>query len=112
MEKFIDITLEPVSEAEIANLKREQDIEHLKNILSYVRYRVDREVTLTDWGVKVYSINPDGDWFYYVETLDTEDMVTYWCYDDSISKEIDSPEVAARGMYEYIEDYLQEKSIA
>ena len=106
------ISLEPMSEAEIAILKREQDIEHLKNILSYVRYDLDREVTLTDWGVKVFSINPDGDWFYYVETLDTEDMVTYWCYDDSISKEIDSPEVAARGMYEYIEDYLQEKSIA
>lgn len=109
--------LEPLSEEEIARLKREQVIQHFTNILKYLRYK-SASATDTGLGVIVESINTEGkDWFYYVADINKKDedgnpeMITYWCYDDEITGEVDEPEVCARGMMEYMDEYFS-KAIA
>ena len=102
----IIINLNPISEEEIAHLKNEQDIQHLTNILKYLRYK-SASVKDTGMGVIIESINTEGqDWFYYIADANTEEMITYWCYDDEISGEVDEPEVCARGMMEYMDEYF------
>ena len=106
------IDLKPISEGEIARLKKEQEIQHLTNILKYLRYK-SASVKDTGMGVIIESINTEGkDWFYYVADINKKDeygdpeMITYWCYDDEISGEVDEPEVCARGMMEYMDEYF------
>lgn len=107
-----NIDLKPISDGEIALLKKEQEIQHLANILKYLRYK-SASVKDTGMGVIIESINTEGkDWFYYVADINKKDeygdpeMITYWCYDDEISGEIDEPEVCARGMMEYMDEYF------
>lgn len=110
--EFINISIEPIDEKEIAHLKKEQEIQHFTNILKYLRYK-SASVKDTGMGVIVESINTEGqDWFYYVADINKKDedgdyvMITYWCYDDEISGEVDEPEVCARGMMEYMDKYF------
>lgn len=112
MDEMINITPERVNEQENAHLKEEQTIEHLTNILTYLRYRNDcvKEESL---GLIIGSLNTEGeDWFYVAYDLNVKDeegdhkMITYWCYDDEISGEKVSPEDAARGMWGFIKKYF------
>lgn len=113
MDEMINITLEAVNEQENAHLKEEQTIEHLTNILTYLRYR-NASVNEESMGVIIESVNTEGeDWFYIVrdpkvidEDFEDPKMITYWCYDDEISGEKVSPEDAARGMWDFIKDYF------
>lgn len=114
---FINIDLKPISEEEIIHLKKEQELQHFTNILKYLRYK-SASVKDAGLGVIIESINTEGeDWFYYVADINKKDesgdpeMITYWCYDDEISGEVDEPEVCARGMMEYMKEYF-EKAIA
>lgn len=109
---FINISIEPLDEKEIVRLKKEQEIQHFTNILKYLRYK-SASVKDTGMGVIIESINTEGkDWFYYVADINKKDedgdpeMITYWCYDDEISGEVDEPEVCARGMMEYMDEYF------
>jgi hypothetical protein len=109
---FINISIEPLDEKEIARLKKEQELQHFTNILKYLRYK-SASVKDTGMGVIIESINTEGkDWFYYVADINKKDedgdpeMITYWCYDDEISGEVDEPEVCARGMMEYMDEYF------
>lgn len=103
---FINISIEKMDEKEIARLKKEQELQHFTNILKYLRYK-SASVKDTGMGVIIESINTEGkDWFYYVADANTEEMITYWCYDDEISGEVDEPEVCARGMMEYMDEYF------
>ena len=112
MDEMINITLEAVNEQENAHLKEEQTIEHLTNILAYLRYR-NASVNEESMGVIIESVNTEGeDWFYFVYDANQKDeegdpvMITYWCYQDEISGDIDSPEVCARGIWDFIKDYF------
>ena len=109
---FINISIEPMDEKEIARLKKEQELQHFTNILKYLRYK-SASVKDTGMGVIIESINTEGkDWFYYVADINKKDedgdpeMITYWCYDDEITGEVDEPEVCARGMMEYMDEYF------
>ena len=103
MDEMNKITLEAVNEQENAHLKEEQTIQHLANILAYLRYR-NASVNEESMGVIIESVNTEGeDWFYVVrdpkvidEDFEDPKMITYWCYDDEISGEKVSPEDAAR----------------
>ena len=109
-QKFI-IDLKPISEGEIAHLKKEQEIQHLTNILKYLRYRI-ASVEDTGRGVIICSYNIDGDWFYSIADINKKDeygdteIITYWCYDDEISGEVDEPDICASGMMEYMDEYF------
>lgn len=110
--EFINISIEPMDEKEIARLKKEQEIQHFTNILKYLRYK-SASVKDTGMGVIIESINTEGkDWFYYVADINKKDengdpeMITYWCYDDEITGEVDEPEVCARGMMEYMDEHF------
>lgn len=110
--EFINISIEPMDEKEIARLKKEQELQHFTNILKYLRYK-SASVKDTGMGVIIESINTEGkDWFYYVADINKKDedgdpeMITYWCYDDEITGEVDEPEVCARGMMEYMDEYF------
>ena len=110
--EFINISIEPMDEKEIAQLKKEQEIQHFTNILKYLRYKSD-SVKDTGMGVIIESVNTEGkDWFYYVSDINKKDeygnqeIITYWCYNDEITGEVDEPEVCARGMMEYMDEYF------
>ena len=108
---FINISIEKMDEQEIARLKKEQDIQHFTNILRYLRYK-SASVKDTGLGVIISSINTEGtDWFYYIADIKNEEMITYWCYNDEITGEVDEPVVCARGMMEYMDEYFA-KAIA
>lgn len=104
--EFINISIEPIDEKEIARLKKEQEIQHLTNILKYLRHK-SASVKDTGMGVIISSVNTEGqDWFYHIADANTEEMITYWCYDDEITGEVDEPEVCARGMMKYMDEYF------